>query len=811
MNLDGMNKKYMDDSLPAEKRAKFLLEELSLEEKMAQINCVFPFDKVAGNFDWISEHMPLGIGEVSTLEMRRIESLQEAAAWVTEVQKIAMKNSPHKIPAIFHMEGLCGAFIQEATSFPSGIARGASFDPKLEEGIGRCVAKEELACGITHILAPVLDISRDSRMGRQAETYGEDPALASAMGVAYTKGMQQTSVDGRSAHGVAKHFLAFHNSQGGIHGTHSDTPKRLLREIYGKPFQAAIKEAGLKGIMPCYCSIDGEPASLSHSLLTDLLREEMGFDGLCVSDYGGIENSHNFQRIGESLADAGAMALAAGMDVEMPSPAGYGKDLQDKFEKGQIDIKLLDQAVYRVLLAKFSMGLFEHPYPLMGEALDEVYSQPQGKELSRQSALESMTLIKNNGILPLQKEKCKKIAVIGPHGDNARMFFGGYTHMSMMESIYAVANSIAGVAGIENDSGEEIPTVPGTNIQLDQGEKYDAILKRQKPDCPSLLEYLKKYLPDTKISFAKGYNIAGDDRSDFAEALELIKEADVVLLTLGGKYGTCSLASMGEGVDGSDINLPKCQDAFLSEAAKLGKPMIGLHIFGRPISSDVADEVLDAILEAWTGAEFSAEAIVKTIFGENNPAGRLPVSVAYNSGQIPIYYNHPWGSAESQSGSIGFANYVDMPHSPRYPFGHGLSYANFSYQDPSIEKKEINPKEDIKISFVLKNTSNLPGDEVVQIYLSDRFASRTRPVLELAAFSRVHLEALEEKRLECTIAASQLAFLDEDMRWKIESGDVDILIGASSKDIRLKDSIRINENAWIEGRNRAFYGKVEAR
>ena len=315
MSLHGKNKIYLDETRSVEERAKDLLSDMSLEEKMAQINCVFPFDKNAMDLAWIADQVPYGIGEVSTLEMRRISTLQGAAQWVKDVQTLVMEKSPHHIPAIFHMEGLCGAFIQEATSFPSGIARGASFNPDLEEEIGSCVAKQELACGITHILAPVLDISRDSRMGRQGETYGEDPALASAMGVAYTKGIQETSIDGRKAESVAKHFLAFHNSQGGIHGTHSDTPERLLQEIYGKPFQAAIREAGLKGIMPCYCSIDGEPASLSHKLLTGLLRDEMGFDGLCISDYGGIENSHNYQRIGETMAEAGESLTAENLNA----------------------------------------------------------------------------------------------------------------------------------------------------------------------------------------------------------------------------------------------------------------------------------------------------------------------------------------------------------------------------------------------------------------------------------------------------------------------------------------------------------------
>lgn len=271
-----MSAAYLDQTLEPEIRAQALLEEMSLEEKAAQLTGVFPFDENYKDFDSISARVPHGIGEVSTLEMRRIETLEEAAAWQKKVQEIVMENSEHHIPAIFHMEGLCGPFIQDSTSFPAGIGRGAGFDPELEERIAEIVSRQEAACGITHILAPVLDISRDSRMGRQGEAYGEDPALAAALGTAYTRGIQKGETAGRKTESVAKHFLAFHNSEGGIHGAASDTPTRLLEEIYGKPFQAAIREADLLGIMPCYCTINGEPASASYGLLTKLLRKEIG-------------------------------------------------------------------------------------------------------------------------------------------------------------------------------------------------------------------------------------------------------------------------------------------------------------------------------------------------------------------------------------------------------------------------------------------------------------------------------------------------------------------------------------------------------
>ena len=805
-------KKYRDTGKSPKERAKDLLEELTLDEKIAQLGCIFPFGEQYDDMEKLSAEMPFGIGQVSTLEMRRIQSLDDAAAWQRSVQKTVMEKSPHHIPAIFHMEGLCGPFIQDGTSFPSGIARGSGWNPELEEEIAGVIAAQEAACGITHILAPVLDISRDSRMGRQGETYGEDPVLASALGAAYTRGVQNTQTGGRNPESVAKHFLAFHNSQGGIHGTQSDTPPRLLEEIYGKPFQAAITDSKLRGIMPCYNSIDGEPASVSSKLLTELLREKMMFQGLCVSDYGGIRNAHEVQRIGESLEETGYLALEAGMDMEMPSPAGYGDGLKKMFRNGQADIKILDQAVLRVLEAKFRMGLFEHPFAMEGTSLHQVFKNERGSRLSLQSARESLVLLKNDGALPL-KSKIRKLALIGPHADCARKFFGGYTHLCMMESVYAVTSSIAGVdtspesEHMADSEKGKVKYVPGTKIQSDETELFDDILRLQKPGCKSLLEELRTRLPDTEILYAYGYPVAGNDQSGFEEALRAVDEADVVILTLGGKHGTCSMASMGEGVDSSNINLPECQDAFIKEAASSGKPLIGVHFDGRPVSSNVADQCLNALLEAWNPSEAGAQAVSDVLLGCYNPGGKLPVSVAYHAGQIPIYYNHQNGSAWHQQESIGFVHYVDLPHTPRYCFGYGLSYTEFLYTDITISKKEILPFEETKIGCTVENTGSCAGEEVVQLYLKDRFSSMTRPVRELAGFRRVSLKPGENARVEFTVRADQMAFLDRAMNWKVEKGDIDVEIGSSSEDIRLKGVYHIADDRKIHGANRGFYAK----
>ena len=800
------NEKYMDTSLSPEERAKLLLEDLDLNEKIAQLNCIFPFTPNVYNFDAMKKQAKYGIGQVSTLEMRGMETTEDVVSWQRRVQELVIKQSPHHIPAIFHMEGLCGAFFQGSTSFPSGISRGASFDPELEEKIAQVVSREEAAIGITHIFAPVLDVSRDSRMGRQGETYGEDPTLCAAMGAAYTKGIQSTETAGRHPESVAKHFLAFHNSQGGIHGTHSDTPPRLLREVYAKPFQAAISESKLCGIMPCYCTINGESVSASYEYLQKLLREDMGFNGVVVSDYGAVGNSHSVHHLEETFEEAALRCLSAGIDMELPSPAGFNENFKVLFAEGKADMDILDRAVLRVLTAKFRMGLFEHPFAAKDRELFDILDNKTGAELSLRSARESIVLLKNDGVLPLSK-KIKKLAVIGPHAAFANKMFGGYTHLSMAESVLAVANSIAGVSGTVQKAPDEIVTVPSTNIQSDETPEFDVILKRQKPNCKSLLDELRARLTETEVIYAYGYPIAGSDESCFDEALKAAKAADAVIITLGGKYGTCSMSSMGEGVDASNINLPPCQDSFIRKVSTLGKPVIGVHFDGRPISSDTADKCLSAILEAWSPSEMGAPAVTDVLFGDYNPSGKLPVTVARNAGQIPIYYNHPYGSAWDQSGSIGFADYVDLPHTPRYFFGHGLSYTTFQYSDISVSQKEIAPDACTDISFIVKNIGNRSGDEIVQLYLIDEYASMTRPVKELAGFKRLTLEPEEARRVTFTIKADIMAFLDINMRWKIEKGRFLAEIGSSSEDIRLRGEYYVKENGWVEGKERSFYAK----
>lgn len=803
-----MMEKHMDTSLSPKERAKLLLKQLSSEEKLGQLTGWMPPRDVT--VDDINQNCRKGIGQISTLEMRCMETLEEAAAWQRRIQTQIIENSPHHIPAIFHMEGVCGAFLQGASSFPCNMARGAGWDPALEEKIARIVSRQERAVGITQTLAPVLDIAHDPRLGRHAEAYSEDPSLAAALGVAYTKGIQSRDDMDTCTDGVAKHFLASHHVTGGVHGTHADVPIRTLTELYGKPFQAAFTMAGLKGVMPCYCVWDGEPVSLSYRIMTNLMRTEMGFDGVTVSDYGAVSNAHFFQRAAETKSAAGLRALMNGMDVELPNAECFTSDIIAK-AKGDPDVaRRLDEAVLRVLTAKFRMGLFEHPFALEGKELKESFHRTEDATISSQAAQQGIVMLKNNGVLPI-KSTVRRIAMIGCHANNARAFFGDYTHLSMASAVLAVKNSIAGIGDKATKGNNSAKLYPGSPVQSDETREFAEILQRQKPAQASLLSALRAAMPDCKIVYSYGYAPHGSDESSFEDALEAIRCSDIAILTLGGRYQSCSIATTGEGVDAANINLPASQERFIREAAKLHKPLVGVHFDGRPVSSDAADEDLSALLEVWTLAEGGARAVTDVLIGVVNPSGKLPVTVARNAGQIPVYYNHPWGSSWHQGESIGFPNYVDMPHAPRYHFGYGLSYTSFTYSDLTISAGETAPDKAVIIGCTIKNSGLIPGTEIAQLYLSDHYATMVRPVKELAGFARVVLLPGESQRVTWTFHPSQTAFLDRNMNWLVEEGEIELQVGASSTDIRLQQKIKITENAIINGRTRSFWAEADVQ
>ncbi len=794
--------KYKDKTLPAKERAEDLLSRLSLDEKMAQVQCYFYKPNELARLE--SEHC-CGVGEVSCLELRTTVTVCEAIALQRKMQQIIIKNSPHGIPAIFHMEGLCGLLLKDAESFPCGLGRAASFDTELEESIGKLVGRQASAAGISHILAPVLDVSSNPRFGRYGETYGEDPVLVSAMGTAYVKGIHDPENKQLKTEGVAKHFVGSHDNTAGIHTTSSYILPRRLREVYGKPFQAAIAEGGLKGIMPCYNSLDGEPVSGSEKITTNLLREEMGFDGVTVSDYGAIDKLVSEYKICKTRGEAGYKAIAAGMDMELHLVSCYSEELKEKFASGEADINILDKAVMRVLETKFRMGLFENPFALQGTDFDRLYYGENNKATAKKLAAESLVLLKNDGILPI-KEAPKRIAVIGYHAKTIRSMFGGYTHLSMAEGLKADIATMAGIAENGKTERKSYPNYPNTNI-TDEAPFYDEfeeLAKSLYPQVKTLYEGIKEAFPESEVLYSYGYDFFGSDTKYFRRALSLAKSCDIVILTLGGKHGTGKTSSMGENVDAVSINLPPCQEMFIEKAAAACDKIIGIHFDGRPISSDNADKYLKAVIEAWSPAEFGTEVICEALTGKLNPSGKLPVTVAYNAGQTPITYNREHGSDYARENAFGVDGYADCAYTPRYAFGFGLSYTDFFYSELQIESGEK-----ITVKFKIKNMGKVYGEEISQVYFEDKIASVVRPGRELAGFARIGLQPKEEKTVVLTFYKSQLAFLDENMKWKIEAGEFAVYVGTSSDSISLTGGFEISKSEYLDGKTRSFYGKAE--
>lgn len=405
---------------------------MSIEEKLAQLNCYFPRTFNETELTDMERIHPYGVGHITSLELRSKRSYKEIVTLLHDFQQKAINLSPHSIPAIIHMEGVCGLLLKGSTSFPSGIARGSSWDSDLEYEIGKTVGEQAAAAGISQIFAPVLDVTRDSRFGRQCESYGEEPTLVAQMGTAYANGLQSVE-NGLKPQATAKHFLGFHKSEGGVHAAHCNISERELREVYAKPFHSAIRDGNLTGIMPCYNSINSEPVSCSKEIMTDLLRGELGFNGITVSDYCAISNLKDTQKVCQSYTEAGARAIEAGMDVELQFKQCYNDELLALFKEGKIDMQVLDCAVERVLEFKFRAGLFENPYGLNEQELERVFSDKKYAEVSKKSARESIVLLKNDGVLTI-KNKPKKIAVIGWHAGTVRSQFGGYSHFGMTEA-----------------------------------------------------------------------------------------------------------------------------------------------------------------------------------------------------------------------------------------------------------------------------------------------------------------------------------------------------------------------------------------
>jgi len=797
-------KTYKDPTASVSARVDDLMARMTFEQKIDQITCLVTITPDIPNF---KDLVPNGIGNVGAFTVAN--DAQEIAEYSYRLQKFLVEETELGIPALIHCEAAAGAQFTEANVFPCAIAQGSTFDTEKIGQMASLIKEQMYAVGFRQALSPVFDVARDARWGRITETYGEDPTLTAAMGSAFVRGLQDMQDRTRGIASTAKHYVGHGVTEGGLNMGRNLVTDRELEEVHCKPFQAAITEGGMMGVMNSYCSLNGEAVACSKKLLTDLLRGRLGFTGMVVSDYISIDRLVDPFCVAATYEEAGIKALKAGLDVEYPRPKGYTYALKDAVARGDIDMATIDLAVRRVLTAKFSLGLFEQPYPDR-EMLKRVLHTQEADTLNLTLAKEAVTLLKNErGTLPLSAD-VKKIAVIGPHGDSVRSYFAPFSYPAALDMT---------MSRDEDGQGWEEPGLIIYDIEQQYvgqiRETTPRVEKRIRDDFRNvqpLWQAVAQRAPKAMVTYAKGINYAGTDVGGIDEALAVAADADVVILTLGGKNGWGATSTVGEGVDSTNIDLPGRQEAFARAVFGLHKKTVVVHFDGRPLSNEYVASHFDAILEAWQLGEFGGQALAAILFGDANPSGRLPITAARNAGQLPVYYSLPRGSGYVSAGHTGMIRnpngYINDTAKPLYCFGHGLSYTTFAYRALTLSASEIAADGKVTATVTVENTGDRDGDEIVQLYVTDTVASMVRPTLELIGFKRVPVKAGERVTVAFEVEASGLAFLDGDMNWLVEAGEFVLKVGGASDRVEQIAAFRVKDSKVIDGKHRAFYAQA---
>lgn len=765
-----------------------LMKAMSVEEKVLQLTGVLAMDLSKPEELGIEN----GIGSVPVMG----GTPMEIADNIKKIQDYVLAHSPNKIPVLFHCEALAGPLMPGGNLFPISISLGATFDPEIVEDMASRTMRQMRAVGIRQGLSPVVDVIRDLRWGRLSETYGGDPTLCGAMGTAFVRGLQGTKMeDGVAA--TLKHFIGYSCSLGGLNMSRVVTDERDLRENFAKPFEMAIHDADVKSVMNSYNEYNGKPVCASKELLTDLLRDDLGFEGLVVSDYSSVERVQKVFGIGENLTEAGEKCLEAGLDVELPNRIGYSREMVQNVENGKFDIANIDRAVERILHLKFELGLFDNPYPRL-EELSKAFDNTENNKKSLEAALKSMTLTKNDGILPLTDRK-KKIAVIGPMADSVRAFYACYTIPAAMEMVIKGESAMAGV-----ESAGDM----ASNLVIEEMDLHiaDDAIRAICPDVKTTYEALKEKFDD--VVCVEGCDYVGNKKNDYETAVKAAREADVVIMAVGGRNGWGTYCTSGEGADSTNIGLPGNQEELVRIVYEVNPNMVIVHTDCRPIVSEWIYEHVPAILEGWLSCTYGGIAIAQTLIGENNPGGRLQMDVPRNSAHGPVghYFYRGTEHASFAELAINKKGYLDIEMTPRLPFGYGLSYTSFAYSNFELERNEQN---NIKISVSVQNVGSCEGDEVVQLYGIDKLASIVRPADTLLGFKRVKLLAGEKKIVTFTFNIDILSFYDVPGHWIVEAGLFEFYIGKNSKEIIFKESINIDKTYQIDHQKRCFIAKSD--
>lgn len=766
-----MTTPWADPACPRDDRVEALLAEMTLEEKLAQLGSAWPgVERVSGNVapmqDVFARHTEFavasknGLGHLTRPFGTRPVDPADGARRLASMQRELMDNTRLGIPAIAHEECLTGFTTYRATVFPTALAWAATFSPGLVERMAHAIGSSMRRVGVHQGLSPVLDVVRDYRWGRVEETLGEDPYLVATTGTAYVRGLESAGIIA-----TLKHFAGYSASKGARNHAPVSMGPREFADVILPPFEAALREGGARSVMNSYADVDGVPAGADAGLLTRLLRDDWGFEGTVVSDYWSVAFLRTMHRIAATDGEAGARALEAGIDVELPDTLAYGEPLAELVRSGAVAEELVDRAVRRVLRQKAELGLLDGDFTPEIDVEEPIdFDPPAHRAIARELAEQSIVLLDNReGVLPLAPDTAS-IALIGPGANDPNAFFG----------CYSFPNHV-------------LPHHPG----------YDNGIKTL-----SLLEALAAELPAARIAFEQGCPIKDVDRSGFEAAVEQARKADVCIAVVGDRAGLFGLGTSGEGCDAEDLALPGVQGELVEMLLATGTPVVLLVVSGRPYAlGDYADRAA-AVVQAFFPGEEGGPALAGALSGRVTPSGKLPVQVPRTAGGQPATYLH----APLGGNSEGVSN---LDPTPAYPFGHGLSYTEFAYAELSLGSTEIPTDGEVEISCLVRNTGDQPGAEVVQLYTTDPVAQLPRPVTQLTGFTRVFLAPGEERRVTFRLHADRLAYTGPELRRIVEPGEITVMVGASSTDIRLWGTLRLSGGVRTVGHERVLYTAVE--
>jgi beta-glucosidase len=682
--------------------------------------------------------------------------------------------------------------------FPTSIGLAATWSPELVQEMADVIRKQMIRVGVRQALSPNMDVALDPRWGRVHETYGEDPYLVAAFSVAYTRGLQGADLR-TGAIATAKHFVGYGLPTGGMNLSSYEGGPRRTRDLFAFPFEASIQLAGLASVMNSYSDVDGVPAAANPDVLTTLLRDTLGFDGFVSSDYMTLEHIHTRQRAAASPADAGRLTIAAGLDTEFPFPYGYGDALAGEVEAGRVDMAHVDRSVRRILTAKFRLGLFENPFPQERIELAEVADE--GRELSRELARRSVVLLKNEGLLPLAPGTLD-LAVIGPHADAVKLQFPTYSYPAFRDmTTFMSGGGMGNMVGID-------PGMAAWNDSLFPSMPVEDFV-RDRLAATSLIDEISRHAATVRVVAGSTLTTDLGDEA-IAEAVAAAEASDVVVLALGGaSLWFNGERTEGEASDSADISLPAAQTRLAEAVAATGKPVVVVLVQGRAYALPPVIQDAAAIVVSSYGGPFGAAAVADVLFGVVNPSGKLPYSIPRHTGQIPVYHH--------QRSGTGYRNplppdvdrhYLDMPATPLYTFGHGLSYTTFALSD--LEAGASLPTDgSTGIAVAITNTGERAGSTVVQLYLRINTVGATRPAQQLAGFTRVSLAAGASKRVMFTLDAAQLGYTDAAGDFVVEPAPVDAWVSLDAETRLLETVIEMTgPKRMLASHERAFLSAV---